>query len=85
MLYPLAASSHVCTDPRQLRAPFSCSLCSSIPPPSRILQPQLTQVLLHHLLPLDFGQCPKALAPLRWKELLDGGRRTFCLVQLGLS
>lgn len=56
MLYLLAASSPVYTDPRQLQAALSCSLCSSIPPPSRILQPQLAQVLLHCSVPLASRQ-----------------------------
>lgn len=77
MLYPLSVSSHMCTDPRQLRASLSCSLCSSIPPPSRIPQPQLTQLLLHCLLPLVFRQTgiPQSIGPSemeraagRWQE-----------------
>lgn len=77
MLYPLAVSSHMCTDTRQLRASLSCSLCSSIPPPSRIPQPQLTQLLLHCLLPLVFRQTgiPQSIGPSemeraagRWQE-----------------
>lgn len=56
MLYLLAASSSAYTDPRQLRAALCCSLCDSIPPPSRILQPQLMQALLHCSAPLASGQ-----------------------------
>lgn len=75
MLYPPAVFSHRHTDPGQLRAALSCSLCSSIPPRSRKMQPQLMQVLLCCILPLA---CPKALIPLRWEELLGGDGRWFC-------
>lgn len=75
MLYPPAVSSHVCTDPHQLRAALSCSLCSSIPPRSRKTQPQLTPVLLRCMLPLAG---PKALTPLRWEALLGGEGRRSC-------